>query len=196
MDMWRAFVTASNKVFPLTDIVHDKFHLMKYLNDGVDKTRKREVKKLDRNNDNSLKRTKYLFLKNQENMTDKQFLRFEKVKAINLETCKAWEIKENFKGFFNSGTINEAKLFFNGWLNDVRKSGLKYMIKVSELIINHWTGIISYIKHKITNSLAENINGRIQNIKTIARGFRAFENYRISILFYLGKLDLTPHNIL
>jgi transposase len=186
MDMWKAYMIASNKVFPLTDIVHDKFHIMKYMNDGVDKTRKREAKKLDNINDNSLKKTKYLFLKNQENMTENQFLRFEKVKNINLETCKAWEIKENFKGFFNSKTINEGKFFFNSWLNDVRKSGLKYMKNISELLIRHWDGIITYIKHRITNSLAENINGKIQKIKTIARGFKGFENYRISILFYLA----------
>ena len=166
------------------------------MNEGVDKTRKKEAKKLDKANDNSLKKTKYLFLKNQENMTENQFLRFEKVKNINLETCKAWEIKENFKGFFTSNTINEGKFYFNGWLNDVRKSGLKYMINVSELLIRHWNGIITYIKHRITNSLAENINGRIQKIKTIARGFREFENYRISILFYLGKLNLEPHKVL
>lgn len=161
MDMWKAYMKASKKVFPLTDIVHDKSHIMKYMNDGVDKTRKSEAKKLDKNNDSSLKNTKYLFLKNEENMTEKQFLRFEEVKSINLETCKAWEIKENFKGFFNSKTINEGKFFFNSWLNDVRKSGLKYMLNISELLIRHWNGVITYIKHRITNSLAENINGKI-----------------------------------
>ena len=196
MDMWKAFINAAKEVFPMTDIVHDKFHIMKYMNDGVDKTRKKEVKKLNMENDKSLKNTKYLFLKNQENMTDKQSLRFAEVKNMNLKTSKAWLIKENFKGFFNSETINNGKFFFNAWLNDVRKSGLKEMLNISELIIRHWSGIISYIKHKITNSLAENINGKIQKIKTIAKGFYGFENYRISILFYLGKLDLAPYKIL
>ena len=70
------------------------------------------------------------------------------------------------------------------------------MVNISELLIRHWDGIITYIKHRITNSLAENINGKIQKIKTIARGFKGFENYRISILFYLGKLDLAPFKVL
>jgi len=196
MDMWKPFINSSKKVFPSVDIVHDKFHIMKYLNEGVDKTRKRESKKLSQNNDRSLKRTKYLFLKNQDNMTEKQYLRFEELKAMNLETSKAWLIKENFKGFFNSETINNGKFFYNQWLHDVKESGLKYMIKVSELINRHWSGIITYIKHKITNSQSENINGKIQKIKTIAQGFYGFKNYRNSILFYLGKLDLFPHRIL
>ena len=70
------------------------------------------------------------------------------------------------------------------------------MEKVSEMIIRHWNGIISYLIHKITNSLSENINGRIQQIKTIKIRFRAFENYRIAILFYLGNLNLFSHGFL
>jgi transposase len=196
MDMWKAYMNSSKTVFPAVDIVHDKFHLMKYLNEAVDKTRRKEAAKLNKVNDSSLKSTKYLFLKNPQNMTVKQTLRFEEVKSMNLETCKAWAIKENFKEFYNCTTINKGKFFYNAWVDDVKKSGLKYMNEVSEMIARHWNGIISYLKHKITNSLSENINGRIQQIKTIARGFRAFENYRISILFYLGNLDLFSQGIL
>ncbi|NLB65630.1 MAG: transposase, partial [Lentisphaerae bacterium] len=35
-------------------------------------------------------------------------------------------------------------------------------------------------------------NSKIQLIKTNARGFRNFENYRISILFFCGKLAMIP----
>jgi len=41
--------------------------------------------------------------------------------------------------------------------------------------------------------MAENLNGQIQRMKTVGRGFRAFKNYRNAILFYLGKLDMIPH---
>jgi len=196
MDMWKAYMNSSKVVFPEVDIVHDKFHLMKYLNDAVDKTRRKEAAILNKLNDDSLKRTKYLFLKNPQNMTVKQSTRFEEVKRMNLETCKAWAIKENFKEFYNCTTINKGKFFYNAWLDDVKKSGLKYMNEVSEMITRHWSGIISYLNHKITNAISENINGKIQQIKTIARGFRAFKNYRISILFYLGNLNLFPQGIL
>ena len=196
MDMWRAYINASKAVFPSVDIVHDKFHIIKYLNDGVDKTRKIETTKLDKQKDKSLKKTKYLFLKNPENMTGKQALRFEELKKMNLKTSKAWQIKENFKGFYNLERINSGKFFFNAWYNDVINSGLKHMIKVAGMLERHFGGIVTYIRHKITNSLSENINGKIQKIKTIAKGFRDFINYRIAILFYLGKLDMNPHKIL
>ena len=196
MDMWKSYMNASREVFPSVDIVHDKFHIIKYLNDGVDNTRKLESKKLSEQKDKSLKKTKYLFLKNPENMTDKQALRFEELKKMNLKTSQAWQIKENFKGFYNIKRINSGKFFFNAWYNDVINSGLKYMIKVAGTLERHFGGIITYIRHKITNSMAENINSKIQKIKTIAKGFRDFKNYRIAILFYLGKLDMDPHEIL
>jgi transposase len=66
------------------------------------------------------------------------------------------------------------------------------MIKVAQMIKNHFGNIITWRKHKITNSFAEGINSVIQEIKTAARGFRNFANYRIAILFFCGKLDLYP----
>lgn len=45
----------------------------------------------------------------------------------------------------------------------------------------HWREIINYIKHHITNATIEGLNSRIQSIKSAARGFRSFTNYRIRI---------------
>ena len=75
---------------------------------------------------------------------------------------------------------------------DVKESGLKHVIKIAEMFERHSVGILNYIKHKITNSIAENLNGKIQLVKAISRGFKAFKNYRVAILFHLGKLDMFP----
>ncbi|MFA6857841.1 MAG: transposase, partial [Treponema sp.] len=48
------------------------------------------------------------------------------------------------------------------------------------------------LKHRITNSFAEGINSVIQLIKSTARGFRNFENYRMAILFFCGGLNVYP----
>ncbi|RKX98819.1 MAG: hypothetical protein DRZ90_01410 [Spirochaetes bacterium] len=52
--------------------------------------------------------------------------------------------------------------------------------------------IFTYTKNRIINAYAEGINSKIQHIKSTARGFRNFENYRVSILFYCEKLSLYP----
>ncbi len=195
MDMWKAFMNEVSAAFPYADIVHDKFHIMKYLNDAVDKTRIIENRELVSNDDDTLKKSKFLFLKNEHNLTDKQAVRFKTIKEQNLKTCQAWHIKENFKEFFNCSFINEAKSYFSQWYLDVKESKLSHMIKVSEMLRKHAAGLLNYIKHKISNAMAENINGQIQKIKTVGRGFYAFKNYRNAILFHLGKLDMFPHKV-
>ena len=52
---------------------------------------------------------------------------------------------------------------------------------------------MTYTLHKITNSLTEGFNSKIQCIKVNARGFRSFDSYRTRFLFFCGKLSpLTP----
>lgn len=192
MDMWKAFISAIEEMFPNCDIVHDKFHIMGYLNKAVDKTRKREHKKLLKNNDKSLVKSKYLFLKNEENMTEKQRNKFSQLKDANFETSKVWILKETFKGFFNLKNEEEADKFFKNWCEEVDKLNNTFLTNVKEMLVKHFQNIKTYILHKKTNALAESLNAKIQEIKTIARGFRGFENFRINVLFYLGKLDMLP----
>ncbi|MCD6336828.1 MAG: transposase [Candidatus Marinimicrobia bacterium] len=52
--------------------------------------------------------------------------------------------------------------------------------------------LFTRVKRKISNGLSKGFNSRIQKIKMVIRGFRSFRNYRVSILFYLGTLDVNP----
>lgn len=194
MDMWKAYLKATKEVLPNSEIVHDRFHIMKYLNEAVDKTRSREARKLFKQGDECLKKTKYLFLKNHENLSEKQLTRFQEIQTLNLEVSKAWAAKENFKEFFNSPTINDAKFFFAEWYQALCDQTLDRMITVGKMLIRHSEGLLNYINHQISNAVAEWLNSKIQELKTIGRGFRSFDNYRLVILFFLGKLNLYPQH--
>ena len=61
------------------------------------------------------------------------------------------------------------------------------------MLQSHLSGLLNYFVHPITNAITEGFNSRIQSLKAAARGFRRFANYRTRILFFCGKLDLTPH---
>jgi transposase len=60
------------------------------------------------------------------------------------------------------------------------------------MLQRHLTNMLTYFEHRISNAVAEGINAKIQTIKANARGFRSFQSYRYSILFYCGRLDMTP----
>ena len=60
------------------------------------------------------------------------------------------------------------------------------------MIKNHLTNILTYFKHRISNPVAEGLHSKIQTVKANTRGYRAFDGFRNSILFYCGGLDMTP----
>ena len=193
MDMWKAFQNAAKICLPKADIVHDRFHLSQYLNKAVDITRRAENKKLVTQKDNRLKGTKYLWLKNPINFTDKQQLTIDQLmQDKTLETVKAWTLKEEFKDFFKSQTIQQATDFFNQWSTKIEQSKNTWLLKVAKTFEKHLQGLLDYTKHRTSNAMAECINMAIQQVKSKARGFKSAKAFRIAILFHLGHLDVYP----
>lgn len=192
MDMWPAYINSVNLVLPNADIVHDKFHIKGYFNKAVDIVRRQEHAVLLKEKNFALKKTKYIWLKNVENFTEEQEQLFKELMSMHLNVGKAWVIKETFDHFWDYNSEAWAYKFFNKWFFWATHSRLEPIIKVAYTLKNHFEGIITYIKHKITNSVAEGINSKIQAIKTSARGFRSFKNFRYAILFHCGGLELNP----
>jgi transposase len=193
MDMWEAFMTAAQAMLPKADVVHDRFHIAQYLNDAVDKTRRAEHKTLLKGDDGTLKASKYLWLKGPDRFTEAQRDRFAGLRDLDLATAHVWSFKETFRAFFTCKTVEAGHLFFTQWYEEATALGNKHLTKVADMLKNHLTGLLAYLRHRTTNAMAEGLNSRIQHIKACAHGFRRFASYRIAILFFLGKLDLYPH---
>ncbi len=195
MDMWSAFTTITQVLLPQADIVYDRFHIASYLSDAVDKTRKKEHKSLMEIGDSRLKSTKYLWLTNLQNLSEKQLPRWQVLQEYSeLATHKAWQLKEAFKLFFEQDTPEKARSFFDSWYLKVVAHGNSHLLKVAEMLQNHITGLVSYAKHKITNAIAEGINSVIQQVKAKARGFKSTKAFKYAILFYCGKINEYPQS--
>lgn len=187
MDMWQPFMTCVEELMPQASIVHDNFHIAKYLNKGVDETRKQEVK-----TNQELKKTKYIFLKNTSNLTDNQQAIFEEINTINLKTSQAWAMKENFKQIYNYWNPKECINYFKNWYINVIESQIKPMIAVADTILKHIKGVINAAVTTMSNAIAENINSKIQIVKAVGRGYKNINGYRNAILFFNGNLELLP----
>jgi transposase len=192
MDFWKAFINGAETKMPQADIVHDKFHIMKYMSEAVDTVRRAEHKENKKVKDETLTGTKYLFLKNPTNLTDKEKARFAELNINQLDVGRAWNRLELLREFWMSESEDDARQFFKDWYFSATHSRLEPVIKVAKMFKRHIEYIITYWKHKISNSFAEGINSVIQHIKSTARGFRNFANYRTAILFHCGKLNLYP----
>ena len=187
VDMWKAYLESIKDVLPKTKVVHDRFHLVKYLNEAIDKVRRREVKDHE-----EVKDSRYALLKNEENLTEKQRIKFECIKDANFEVSKAWIIRENFKDIFSSNTIAEAVELFCKWGAHVLNTNIAEMVKVAKMFNNHLKGVCNAMVETFSNAMAERLNGKIQELKSRSKGYRTFKNFRSAILFFNGGLNLYP----
>ena len=192
MDMWQAFMTSAAKNAPDAEIVHDKFHVSKYLSEAVDKVRRGEQRQLLQEGDDRLTGSRQLWLYDPANLDEGRLEELMVLKENDLKTSRAWAIKENFRHFWGYVYAHSAEGFFGRWYGWAIRSKLEPIKKVARMLKNHLDGLLSYFRHQVTNAVSEGFNSRIQSIKSAARGFRCFENYRLRILFYCGKLDMMP----
>ena len=187
MDMSAGFAAATREAAPHVQIVHDKFHVSKLLNEAVDKVRRAEVK-----SDERLRGTRQVWLYNPENLADERLEDLQRLARQNTRTARAWVQKENFSGFWTQEGRYAGEGYLNAWYRSAIRCRLEPVKKVARTIRRHAETLLNYFDHPITNAVAEGLNSRIQQIKSNARGFRAFAHYRTRILFFCGKLDLLP----
>jgi transposase len=192
VDMWEPYLEATRSAVPQAAIVHDKFHCAKELNQAVDRVRRHEHRALQAQGRETLTKTKYLWLKNPANWTLHQRERFQSLRINTLKVGRAWSIKEAFAGFWDYRYPACAKRFFDRWYFWATHSRLEPVIRAAKTLKRHFSGLLAYTTHRITNAVAEGTNGKIQLLKANARGYRNFAQYRIAILFHCGKLDLYP----
>jgi transposase len=192
VDMWEPFIQTVQQEVPDADVVHDKFHVSKYLNEAVDKVRRQEHKQLLAEGDETLKGSRQLWLYNPQNFSEAQASEFSKLKDLNLKVARAWAAKELFSKFWEYEQEGWARRFFKDWYSWISRSRLGPMIDVAQMLKRHLANLLTYLKHRITNAATEGLNSKIQSIKSAARGFRNFQNYRTRILFFCGKLNLYP----
>jgi transposase len=193
MDMWQPFMDAWVEVFGHdTPLVHDKFHVSGYLGKAVDSVRKHEHKALRKDGDDTLTKTKYLWLKNPDTWEDEERQRFNELMKNELRVGRAWGLKEAFRKFWAYKREWAAKRFFDRWYFRATHSRMQPVIKVAKTLKRHIDGLLAYTAHNITNAVSEGLNSKIQSVKANARGFRNFAHYRIAILFECGGLELHP----
>ena len=194
IDMWDAFENSIRQHVPdaADKIVYDKFHIVKHLNEGVDKVRRQEHKQLKEEGDERLTGTKYDWLRNRQNFDRADWREFQALKRTNLKTSRAWALKEQALPLWEYESETWARKHFQKWYNWATHSRLKPMIEKAKMLKRRLANILTYTQHRITNAVSEGLNSKIQWVKSTARGFRNFDNFTTAIYFHCGKLDLKP----
>lgn len=192
LDMWKAYTNAVGSILPQADIVYDRFHVSQHLNKAVDLVRRQEHRSLSQHGDYRLTGTKYLWLRNEENMTTLHSETFSCLRRSNLKSARAWAIKEQLRNFWSYRSKGWARKYFDSWYSWAIRSRLAPIKNVARMLKTHMSGVMNYFSHRISNAAAEGLNSKIQTVKSNARGYRSFAGFRTSILFYCGRLEMLP----
>jgi transposase len=184
-DMSPAFISGVEKSFPEAHLTFDKFHIMKILNEAVDKVRRQEQQERP-----ELIRTRFLWLKNPANLkaTQAETLKALTVKKLNLKTSRGYHIRLNFQEFFTQ-PAETAEVFLKKWYFWATHSRLEPIKEAAYTIKRHWDGILRWFQSRINNGILEGINSLIQAAKARARGYRTARNLISMIYLIGGKLN-------
>jgi transposase len=171
VDMWGGFPKVIEKVFPNAVIVIDRFHVMKAVNEELNKLR-RQSSVLDRG-------SKFILLKNGKNLTDEEKIKLEQLLQRSKRLEKAYRLKEEFRAIYEQPlTVEEGKYQIQEWLC----KACKVYSEAITTIRNHLDGISNYFRNRTTSGAMEGINNRIKLIKRQAYGFVNFNNFRERLL--------------
>ena len=136
-----------------------------------------------------MKGTRYVWLKNEWNRTEKQAEVFDRLRSSHLATVRATHMKSVFQDLFACDSAAEAEPLLKHWYFWATHSRIPAMIKAAKTIKRHWAGVLRWFTSRISNGLLEAINSLIQAAKRKARGFRS-TRYLITMVYLIaGKLD-------
>ena len=172
---------------PNAEVVADRFHVMKLVNDELDTERKivkRKGEKLKKKAEkakvlNGIKKSKYCLLKNEKYLNEEQKEKLKEVKKLFPKLANMHRLKEQLRNSFEQSDSELIGLLnLSDWLRDAASD-----FPNSSGTIIRWLGeIIGYFKNRTSQGIVEGINNKLKLIKRKAYGFKNFDNFRSRIL--------------
>ena len=195
MDMWKAFEKSAKKNIPDAAILNDKFHIIRHLQEALDKIRKQEYARVSGEDRQFIKGQKYTLLSRHANLTLDGKKALKSLFAVNKRLNKAYLLKESFGQLWSYKSEAWAKTFFQNWKNSLKWQRLKPYQKFVKMVERHWDGIAAYCKpeNKVALGFVEGFNNKIRVIQRRAYGLKDQEYFRLKVLTcMLPEIDLNP----
>jgi transposase len=184
-DMGRPYIRAVREHLPRAVHVFDHFHVVKLFNDKLSALRRELYRQLtDTEQRRILKGTRWLLLKNPENLDSRRNERQRLRDALRLNTplTVAYYLKEDLRQIWGQPNKATARLVLNDWIRRAKASGIPILEQFARTMAEHRKGILAYYDYPISTGPLEGTNNKIQTMKRQAYGFRDHEFFKLKIL--------------
>lgn len=184
MDMWKPFDRSTSQKAPHATILYDKFHVIRHLNEALDKVRKSEYARVAGSDRKFIKGQKYNLLSNRENLSLSGRESLKALLTANKKLNTAYLLKESFGQLWDYQSEAWARKLFDNWKASLKRQQLKPFEKFAEMIERHWDGIAAFCKseNKVSLGFVEGLNNKIRVIQRRAYGLRDEEYLRLKVL--------------
>lgn len=196
IDMSPAYRKGVRENLGNAEVVFDKFHVVAQAGEAVDQVRRAEARSEDATRKAQLKESRWVFLKNPENLTEKQQAQLESLDVENLATALAYQMRLNLQRAYRCRTALTARKQFTEWCGWVQRKAQKAgalldpMVQVAEMVERHLEGILAHWRAGWTTAFLEGLNSLFSAVKRKARGYRS-SAYMIAMLYFVaGKLAI------
>jgi transposase len=189
MDMSPAYISAVLEHLPAAVIVFDHFHIIKLFNDRIsDFRRKLYDHAMTQLEKDVLKGTRWLLLKNPENLNEErnERQRLQEALELNRPLALVYYMKEDLRRLWSFSNKKDAAMFLHDWIDRAHASGIPMLKRFANTLAAHRTGILAYYDYPISTGPLEGTNNKIKTMKRQAYGFRDMEFFKLKI-FALHK---------
>jgi transposase len=190
-DMWRPYLRVIRERCTNALNILDRFHIVAKMNDALNDVRAAESRKLVQDGfEPVLTKTRWCVLKRKENLTGQQRIRLRDLLKYNLQTVRAYLLKEQFQYFWNYNSPTWAGKFLDEWTSLVMRSRIEPMKKVARTLRNHRELILNYFRAKkqFSSGVVEGLNNKAKVTMRKSYGFRTFRCLELALYHSLGKL--------
>jgi len=184
IDMSNAYIEAVRRYLPQAVIVFDHFHVIKLYNDKLTLFRRDLYRKAtDLLKKKVLKGTRWLLVKNPENLEDRrnERQRLAEALALNEPLATAYYMKEDLRLLWKQPDKPSAKAFLEDWISRAQTSGIRMLKDVAKTFEFFKRGLLAWYDYPISTGPLEATNNKIKTLQRQAYGFRDREFFTLKI---------------
>jgi transposase len=183
-DMSPAYILAVAEHLPKALHVFDRFHVIKLFNDKLSALRREMQREAEGPlQKNVLKGTRWLLLKNPQNLDEQrnERQRLEEALLLNKPLATAYYLKEDLRQLWEQEGHLEASDFLDDWMARARASGVRMLQEFAQTLEIHRTGLLNWYFCPISTGPLEGTNTKIKLLQRQAYGYRDMEFFRLKI---------------
>lgn len=193
-DMWRPYLSVIKERAPNALNILDRYHVAAKMNKAIDEVRAKETKKAikeaPKGTEVVLKNSRWCLLKNKSNLSKNQAIKLKELLQVNLQTIRAYLLKEAFHQFWDYNSSSWARKFLRSWCKKAMLSKIEPMKKIAKMLRRHECLLMNWfeVKGEISLGAVEGLNNKLKASIRKSYGFNTFNGLRIALYHRLGKL--------